>query len=244
MNAVETVGLTKRYGDVAAVDGLDLAIGRGELFSLLGVNGAGKTTAVKMLCGILRPTCGDAFLLGDSIRTRPQAVRAKINISPQETAVARNLTARENLEMVAGIYGATREQARRKAGELLTQFGLTEAENRRAKTLSGGMQRRLSIAMALITSPQILFLDEPTLGVDVLARRELWSAIRRLKGSVTILLTTHYMEEAAALSDRVGIMAAGRLRAVGPPAELMERTGTATLEDAVVDLAGKGEGRL
>ena len=190
MNAVETVGLTKRYGDVAAVDGLDLAIGRGELFSLLGVNGAGKTTAVKMLCGILRPTCGDAFLLGDSIRTRPQAVRAKINISPQETAVARNLTARENLEMVAGIYGATREQARRKAGELLTQFGLTEAENRRAKTLSGGMQRRLSIAMALITSPQILFLDEPTLGVDVLARRELWSAIRRLKGSVTILLTT------------------------------------------------------
>ena len=158
-----------------------------------------------MLCGILRPTCGDAFLLGDSIRTRPQAVRAKINISPQETAVARNLTARENLEMVAGIYGATREQARGKAGELLTQFGLTEAENRRAKTLSGGMQRRLSIAMALITSPQILFLDEPTLGVDVLARRELWSAIRRLKGSVTILLTTHYMEEAAALSDRVGI---------------------------------------
>ncbi len=244
MNAVETVGLTKRYGDVTAVDGLDLAIGRGELFSLLGVNGAGKTTAVKMLCGILRPTCGDAFLLGDSIRTRPQAVRAKINISPQETAVARNLTARENLEMVAGIYGATREQARGKAGELLAQLGLTEAENRRAKTLSGGMQRRLSIAMALITSPQILFLDEPTLGVDVLARRELWSAIRRLKGSVTILLTTHYMEEAAALSDRVGIMAAGRLRAVGTPAELMERTGAATLEDAFVELAGKGEGRL
>jgi ABC-2 type transport system ATP-binding protein len=240
MTAIETVSLTKRYKEKTAVNGLNLTVGQGELFALLGVNGAGKTTTIKMLSCLAAPTSGDAFLLGDSIVTNPGAVKEKINISPQETAVARNLTVRENLEMIAGIYGCDKRTARTKAGEMLAAFGLEEVAKDRAKTLSGGMQRRLSIAMALISDPKILFLDEPTLGLDVLARRELWSAVEKLKGKITIILTTHYMEEAEALSDRIGIMAKGNLKAVGTAAELMARTHTARLEDAFVALASEG----
>ncbi len=237
MTAIEIADLTKRYGETAAVDGLSLTIRRGELFSLLGVNGAGKSTTIKMLSCLVRPDSGDAVLLGDSIRTAPAAVKRKISVSPQETAVAPNLTARENLELMAGVYGRRRPRVQ----AVLEELGLEEVSGSRAKTLSGGWRRRLSIAMALIAEPEILFLDEPTLGLDVLARRELWGVVQGLRGRVTVVLTTHYLEEAEALSDRVGVMAAGRLRAVGAPAELMSTTGTDRFEDAFVALAeGKG----
>lgn len=237
MTAIKTVDLVKKYKDKTAVNKLNLDIREGELFSLLGVNGAGKTTTIKMLSCLTPPTSGDAELLGDSVVKNKRAVKGKINISPQETAVARNLTVRENLELIAGVYGADKESARKKAGEMIEAFGLEETEKSKAKTLSGGMQRRLSIAMALISSPRILFLDEPTLGLDVIARRELWRAIEKLKGKITVILTTHYMEEAEALSDRVGVMLKGVLKAVGTPAELIARTGTKNFEDAFIALA-------
>jgi len=235
--AIQAIDLTKKYGAKTAVNALNLSVEQGELFSLLGVNGAGKTTTIKMLTCLSRPTSGDALLLGDSVVSAPGAVKEKTNVSPQETAVAPNLSVKENLELIAEIYGSDKRTARTKADEMLSDFGLTEVAGDRAKTLSGGMQRRLSIAMALISDPQILFLDEPTLGLDVLARRELWAAIEELKGRVTIVLTTHYMEEAEALSDRIGIMSEGELKAVGTSAQLMSETGTRTLEDAFVALA-------
>jgi len=241
MNAIETMGLTKTYGAKTAVDSLDLAIEEGELFALLGVNGAGKTTTIKMLCCLTKPGAGDAKILGSSVTENPGAVKEKINVSPQETAVARNLTVRENLEMIAGIYGNDRKVSGEKADAMIKTFSLEEVRNSKAKTLSGGMQRRVSIAMALISDPKILFLDEPTLGLDVLARRELWTTIRKLKGRITVILTTHYMEEAEALSDRIGIMAKGRLIKTGTAAELMAATETKTLEDAFIALASEEE---
>ncbi len=237
MTAIQTFDLVKKYKDKTAVNGLNLAVLQGELFALLGVNGAGKTTTIKMLSCLTPPTSGDAVLLGDSVVENKHAVKEKINVSPQETAVARNLTVCENLELIAGIYGANRAAAREQAQKMIEMFNLGEVAKSKAKTLSGGMQRRLSIAMALISSPQILFLDEPTLGLDVLARRELWKAIERLKGKVTVILTTHYMEEAEALSDRVGVMSNGVLKAVGTPAELITRTGAKNFEDAFIVLA-------
>lgn len=241
MYAIETRSLTKKYKNTVAVDNLNLTIHKGELFSLLGVNGAGKTTTIKMLSCVLSPTSGDAVLLDDSIVSNPHAVKEKINISPQETAVARNLSVRENLELIAGIYGKDKKTAHDKANTMIDLFGLTEVAKNKAKTLSGGMQRRLSIAMALISEPKVLFLDEPTLGLDVLARRELWTAIKELKGKITIILTTHYMEEAEALSDRIGIMAKGKLKAVGTAAELITQTNAKSFEDAFVILAAGTE---
>lgn len=240
MNAVETRGLTRKFKECTAVDNLDLTVKRGELFSLLGVNGAGKTTTIRMLCCLLKPDAGDAHVMGHSIVKNQQNVKEIINISPQESAVARNLTVRENLEFVAEIYGFHADKARQRAEKLMSDFGLMDAASQRAGTLSGGQQRRLSIAMALISEPQVLFLDEPTLGLDVLARRELWSVIKGLKGKVTVILTTHYMEEAEALSDRIGIMEKGRLKAVGTAAELVARTGAKNFEDAFVQIASGG----
>ncbi len=237
MTAIQTINLTKRFKSKTAVNNLNLSIEQGELFALLGVNGAGKTTTIKMLSCLISPTSGDAILLGDSIVSNAQAVKEKINVSPQETAVARNLSVKENLELIAGIYGSDKDTARTKTDEMLSAFGLTEVAKDKAKTLSGGMQRRLSIAMALISNPKILFLDEPTLGLDVLARRELWSAIDKLKGRITIILTTHYMEEAQALSNRIGIMVKGELKAIGTADELIAKTGAKTFEDAFVALA-------
>lgn len=239
MNAIEIKDLRKTYGTVTAVDGLTLSVGEGELFALLGVNGAGKTTTIRMLTGLAAPTGGDALLCGSSIVREPEAVKALSACSPQETAVAPNLTVRENLELMAGIYGVA--QPKRAAETMIAEMNLGDVAARRARTLSGGWQRRLSVAMALITGPRVLFLDEPTLGLDVLARRELWQHIRALKGKMTIVLTTHYMEEAESLSDRIGVMAHGKLIAVGTAAELMERTGKTTFEDAFVAIAG-GEG--
>ena len=239
--AIQAQGLTKVYGAKKAVDDLRLDVKEGELFALLGVNGAGKTTTIKMLAGLSLPTSGDALLLGESIVKNPQAAKQQNGISPQETAVARNLTVLENLELMAKIYGANRADALQKALVLLERLSLVEAAKSKAKTLSGGMQRRLSIAMALISEPKILFLDEPTLGLDVLARRELWKLVLSLKSKVTILLTTHYLEEVEALSDRVGVMNKGRLVAVGTVQELMEQTKAKTFEDAFVILATETE---
>jgi ABC-2 type transport system ATP-binding protein len=238
MSAITITGLTKKYGDVTAVDNLNLIIEKGELFALLGMNGAGKTTTIKMLSCLIQPTDGDAVLLGDSIKENPNAVKQKASLSPQETAVAPNLTVLENLELIAGIYGQNTEDSKKSTKEMSLRFGLNDVLDKKAKTLSGGMQRRLSIAMALISKPQILFLDEPTLGLDVLARRELWASIKQLKKQVTIILTTHYLEEVEALSDRIGVMMKGRLAAVGTSAELTKQTATAKLEDAFVSLSG------
>lgn len=236
MIAVETIDLVKKYKNKIAVNKLNLSINQGELFALLGVNGAGKTTTIRMLSCLSNPTSGDAILLGDSIVKNPYKVKEKINVSPQETAVAPNLTVRENLQTIAELYGNSKEDSIKKTEEMIKKFGLGEIEKSRAKTLSGGWQRRLSIAMALITDPKILFLDEPTLGLDVLARRELWSIVKKLKGNITIILTTHYLEEAEALSDRIAIMSKGKLKAVGNAQELMERTNTEKFEDAFIAL--------
>lgn len=234
MNAIEIKGLTKKYKDTLAVDGLELSIPQGELFSLLGVNGAGKTTTIKMLSCLVRPDGGEAFLLGHSIGAEPAAVKALIGISPQETAVAPNLTVRENLELMCGVQGFSKKKAAGKVAALIQDFSLEEIQNKRAGKLSGGWQRRLSIAMALICEPKILFLDEPTLGLDVIARSELWDTIRSLKGKITIVLTTHYMEEAEALSDRIGIMKSGRLIALGTAEELKQQAGKDRFEEAFV----------
>ncbi len=241
MNAIQTKELTRRYGEKTAVDALDLTVKQGELFALLGVNGAGKTTTVKMLSGLLAPTSGDAEILGYSLVSQTQEVKSRINLSPQETAVAPKLTARENLELIAGIYGSTRKEAKEKAAAMLEEFHMQEVAGQRAGTLSGGWQRRLSIAMALISQPQILFLDEPTLGLDVLARRELWNIIEKLKGRVTVILTTHYMEEAASLADRVAILAHGRLRLCGTVQEILDAAGETDFENAFIKLAGGTE---
>lgn len=236
MLAIKTDKLRKCYKDVTAVEGLDLSVQAGELFALLGVNGAGKTTTIKMLSCLCTPTAGDACLMGKSILHDRAAVKALIGVSPQETAVAPNLTVRENLLLMCGVHGFSKEKQTEKVQSLSAQFGLDAVLSKRAGKLSGGWQRRLSIAMALIGEPQILFLDEPTLGLDVLARSDLWDSIRALKGKITIVLTTHYMEEAEALSDRIGIMKDGRLLTVGTAAELMEAAGAAGLEAAFVSI--------
>ena len=234
MNAIQTTNLTKRYKNLVAVDNVNLSIRQGELFSLLGVNGAGKTTTIKMLSCLSKPTGGDAFVGGHSILREPLLVKGQIGVSPQETAVAPHLTVQENLELMCGIHGFTKEKRLAKIQELSAQLNLGDVLSRKAGKLSGGWERRLSIAMALITEPDILFLDEPTLGLDVIARSELWDVIRALKGRITIILTTHYMEEAEALSDRVGIMKSGRLLTVGTPEELMKSTGAQRFEDAFI----------
>lgn len=237
MYAIQTQALVKRYGSLTAVDSLRLEIREGELFSLLGVNGAGKTTAIKMLSCLTRPTSGDAAVGGHSIVTEPEQVKRLIGVSPQETAIAPNLTVKENLELICGIHSFSRHKTRERVLELSRQLGLDAQLERKAGKLSGGWQRRLSIAMALISQPRILFLDEPTLGLDVLARHDLWEVIRSLKGRITVILTTHYLEEAESLSDRVGIMAGGRLLAVGTPEELTLSAGAKNFEAAFVAIA-------
>lgn len=235
--AIVVTGLSKQYPDKTAVDNISFSVDKGSIFSLLGVNGAGKTTTIKMLCGLTRPTGGETYVLSHNIHTELDEVKKLVNISPQDTSVASRLTVRENLEFIAGIYGADRKKQREKADEMIQYFHLQEVADRRAKVLSGGWQRKLSIAMALITEPQIIFLDEPTLGLDVLARRELWEVIRRMKEKITIILTTHYMEEAESLSDKVAVMVDGRIKAMGSVEELKEQTGADNLEEAFVRIA-------
>ena len=240
MQEIKTVELVKRYKNLTAVNKLNLEIQQGELFSLLGVNGAGKTTTIKMLTCITKPTDGDAFIGGYSITKQPEQVKRLIGVSPQETAVAPNLTVKENLELICGVHGFSKEKTKIRIEELTEQFALDSVLNRRAGKLSGGWQRRVSIAMALISEPKILFLDEPTLGLDVIARHELWDMIRSLKGKVTVILTTHYMEEAESLSDRIGIMKDGNLLAVGTTEELKIMTGANDFESAFVSIVKEG----
>lgn len=236
MEEIKVVELVKRYKNLIAVDKLNLEIRRGELFSLLGVNGAGKTTTIKMLTCLTKPSSGDAYVGGYSITKQSEQVKQLIGVSPQETAVAPNLSVEENLELICGIYGFSKEKTRRKIEELSKQFSLNTVLKRKAGKISGGWQRRVSIAMALIGEPQILFLDEPTIGLDVIARRELWEVIGSLKGKITIILTTHYMEEAETLSDRIGIMKSGHLLATGTVDELKRMAGTNDFEAAFVSI--------
>lgn len=240
MQEIKTVELIKRYKNLTAVNKLNLEIQQGELFSLLGVNGAGKTTTIKMLTCITKPTDGDAFIGGYSITKQLEQVKRLISVSPQETAVAPNLSVKENLELMCGIHGFSKEKSKVKIKELTEQFAVDSVLKRKAGKLSGGWQRRVSIAMALISEPKILFLDEPTLGLDVIARHELWDIIRSLKGKVTIILTTHYMEEAESLSDRIGIMKDGNLLAVGTTEELKIMTGANDFESAFVSIVKEG----
>ena len=237
MYAIRTDDLTKRYKDTVAVDQLNLQVKKGELYSLLGVNGAGKTTTIKMLSCLTQPTSGDAFLNGKSICKDSATVKSLIAVSPQETAVAPGLSVQENLELMCGVHGFTKEKQKVKISELTELLGLESVSKKKAGKLSGGWQRRLSIAMALISEPEILFLDEPTLGLDVLARSDLWDLIRSLKGKVTIILTTHYMEEAEALSDRIAIMKDGKLLICDTADKIKETAGTDNFEQAFIRIA-------
>ena len=228
MLSIETKNLTKKFKEKTVVNGIELRINEGELFALLGPNGAGKTTTIKMLSTLILPTDGEIKINGLDIIKDRQKIKEIINVSPQETAIAPNLSVKENLEFMAGVYQ-------------IKMFKLEEVLNQKAKTLSGGWQRKVSIAIALINEPKILFLDEPTLGLDVIARKELWNVIEKLKGKITIILTTHYMEEAESLSDIIGIMAKGNLVDVGTAKELIKRAGTKNFEDAFVKIATGGE---
>lgn len=240
MDAIKIENLTKKYGKLVAVDNLNLSIKKGELFSLLGVNGAGKTTTIKMLSCLTKATSGDAYINGNSVTNESTKVKSIIAVSPQESAVAPSLTARENLELMCGVHGFSKTKANKKIAELNTLLGLEPILNVKAGRMSGGYQRRLSIAMALICEPEILFLDEPTLGLDVLIRSDLWDIIRSLKGKITIILTTHYMEEAEALSDRIAIMKDGKLLICDTADQIKKSAGADTFEQAFISIA-KGE---
>lgn len=235
MYSIETKNLTKKYDSLIAVNNLNLAVNKGEFFSLLGVNGAGKTTAIKILTCLNRVTSGEARVEGFDVAEEAEKVKEVTGVSPQETAVAPNLTVRENLEFIADIYGI--ENSKVRADEMIEVLNLNDKADTRASKLSGGQQRRLSIGMGLISEPKVLFLDEPTLGLDVIARRELWNVLRSQKGKITVILTTHYLEEAEALSDRIGIMSHGKLLAVGTSTELMKQANKSNFEDAFISIA-------
>ena len=237
--AISIDHLTKKYNEKTAVDNVSFSIQKGELFGLLGVNGAGKTTLIKMLCCLTAPTNGCASILGYDIKENQKQVKEMIAVSPQETAIAPNLTVRENLELMAGIHGYSKIEVKEKTANMIAAFSLQPYENQKSKTLSGGWQRKLSIALALISEPKILFLDEPTLGLDIIGRRELWGLIERLKEKTTIVLTTHYLEEAEALCDRICVMKDGKVKAIGTVKELLSMTNTGNFEDAFVKIVTK-----
>ncbi|MCK5433769.1 MAG: ATP-binding cassette domain-containing protein, partial [Dehalococcoidales bacterium] len=220
--AIQTSNISRKFGDFIAVDGIDLSINRGELFALLGPNGAGKTTTIKMLCCLLRPTSGTATIMGHDTQKDPIAVKQIIDLSPQETAIAEHLNAWENLSLMGRIHGFGKEEVKKRSEELLEMMGLTNRAKEQVRKYSGGMKRRLSIAMALVSDPQVLFLDEPTLGLDPQSRRSIWEHIAELKGKKTIVLTTHYLEEAEQLADRIGIIDEGKIVALGTPRELKD----------------------
>lgn len=241
MSMIKISNLTKAYKDITAVNGLTLEVGEGELFSLLGVNGAGKTTTIKMMCCICPIDSGSIEIGGFDVTNEPEKVKEIIGVSPQETAVAKNLSVYENLVLMGGVHGFSKEKSKNIAEEMIKKFNLEKFRNKQAKKLSGGWQRRLSIAMALVSDPKVLFLDEPTLGLDVIARSELWDVIKELKGKVTIILTTHYLEESESLSDRVGVMRDGKLLFCGKCDELVSKTGAKDFEDAFVKIVKEGQ---
>lgn len=238
--AVDVQNLTKKYGKITALDGVSLQVGAGELFGLLGVNGAGKTTLIKVLCGLTEPTDGEAYVFGKSVRTQMADIKKVVDLSPQETSVAPRLTVAENLNFFATLYYADKQSAVSAVEKVVENFGLNEIMSRRAGTLSGGWQRRLSIAAALVSEPKLLFLDEPTLGLDVIARRELWKAIETLRGKTTVVLTSHYLEEIEALCGKIAIMCAGKVVATGTAESLKEESGEKSFEDAFIKIAGGG----
>ena len=236
MIAIETKNISKAYGEMKAVDDVSISVNKGEVYSLLGMNGAGKSTLIKILCGLIEPTSGGGSILGYDLLKETNQIKEVIAVSPQETAIAPNLTVYENLDLMAGLNGDHKAKRMEIVEEIMDRLSLEPYRDQRSKTLSGGWQRRLSIAMALVSEPDILFLDEPTLGLDVLARHELWEVIRSLKGKVTSILTTHYLEEARNLSDRICILQNGKIKALGTADELVRQTNTASFEDAFVKL--------
>lgn len=240
MFAISIKNLVKRFGNRVAVDNLCLDINEGELLALLGMNGAGKTTTLNILSGLLNADDGDAFVFGESVKTNRQKIKGLLNMSLQETAVAENLTVKENLEFVCRVYGFDKNQTATMVDQIMSQFALSDRQKDKASKLSGGYKRRLSIAMALVTKPKVVFLDEPTLGLDVVARRDLWQVIKQLKGKTTIILTTHYLEEAESLADRIAVMKDGRLCGLGSADELKTQTNTTKFEDAFLSLCGVG----
>ncbi len=246
MLAIETEDLTKKYKSKTVVNALNLSVKEGELFALLGVNGAGKTTTIRMLTCLAKPSGGKCSICGHDCVSDSAAVKSLVGISPQDTAIAENLTVLENLRLMCGIYGFSPDKTKSQINDMIELFSLQEVENSRAKTLSGGWKRKLSIALALISEPKVLFLDEPTLGLDVIARRELWKVIRELKSRITIVLTTHYMEEAESLADRIAVMISGHLAALGTLSELENQTGENGLENVFVKITDsftKGESK-
>lgn len=237
MEIIKTCNLIKKYNDKTVVNNLNLSIEKGSIFALLGVNGAGKTTTIKMLSTLTNPTSGDAYINGFSIIKDKEKVKEIIGVSTQETSIARNLTVYENLKFMAEIYYNNKNDVVSMVEKTIKEFGLEEVLKQKAKTLSGGWQRRLSIALALISNPTVLFLDEPTLGLDVIARRQIWKIVESLKGKVTIILTTHYLEEAYSLADRIGIMSLGSIKNIGSGDELMKIANTTNFEEAFVKIA-------
>lgn len=235
---IRVENLVKKYGSTLAVNGLNLSVNSGEIYALLGLNGAGKSTTIKILCGLVKKDEGRVIIGGFDQENQANEISKIINLSPQETAVASNLTVMENLVFIAKIYGVNDYNERAKS--LIEKFELEQKINARAKTLSGGQKRKLSVAMALITNPKLLILDEPTLGLDIISRKELWKVIKSLKGSTTILLTTHYLEEAQSLADRIGVMKSGNLVAEGSADEIIKISGEDNFESAFIKLAGEG----
>ena len=238
--AIVIENLTKKFEDVTAVDGLSLTLERGELFGLLGPNGAGKTTTINILCGLLEPTSGSVRVGGYDVRKEPNKVKKLIGVSPQETAVYPHLTGRENIELFGNLHAMPKQKLKRNVDELLQKLSLLEHSKRRAGKYSGGMMRRINLAMSLVHGPQIAFLDEPTVGMDPQSRRAVWDFIRELKKlNKTVLLTTHYMEEAEELCDRVGIIDYGKLIALDTPKQLKNKIKASNLEEVFIQLTGR-----
>ncbi len=233
---IKTKNLTKKYGNLIAVNDVNIEITENQVFALLGLNGAGKTTLIKMLSCLITPTIGDAIIDNESILKNQSKIKQIINISPQETAIALNLTVLENLIFVAEIYGMKKLLAKSEAEKMIEMFKLQDKRQVQSKKLSGGLQKRLGIAMALITKPKILFLDEPTLGLDVVSRKDLWEIIKNLKKDTTIILTTHYLDEVENLADTVAIMKSGKIVETGTVKEITQRTQSKNFEDAFIFL--------
>lgn len=239
MDAIKVSNLTKQFKNVLAVNNISFNVKEGEIFGVLGLNGAGKTTTIKMMSGLTRPTSGNIKVFDYDIYKDINKIKSIIGVSPQESAIANNLTVKENIELMASLYFKDKAKIKNNTERVVNNLGLESYINRRAKTLSGGYKRRLSIAMALVTNPRILFLDEPTLGLDVINRHELWNVINNLKGKVTIILTSHYMEEISALVDDIAIMKNGKILMINNLENILKFTKTNSLEEAFIKIVGE-----
>lgn len=239
MDAIKVSNLTKKFKNVLAVNNISFNVKEGEIFGVLGLNGAGKTTTIKMMSGLTRPTSGNIKVFDYDIYKDINKIKSIIGVSPQESAIANNLTVKENIELMASLYFKDKAKIKNNTERVINNLGLESYINRRAKTLSGGYKRRLSIAMALVTNPRILFLDEPTLGLDVINRHELWNVINSIRGKVTIILTSHYMEEISALVDDIAIMKNGKILMINNLETILKSTNTNSLEEAFIKIVGE-----